>query len=214
MDYKTLQKEILINSYKAGACHIGSALSCVKILNDLFKTFRKGDVFIFSKASGVATLYCLLADQGKFPKSKVAEYLKKYPEVSKEVRGVLWSGGSLGLGLPIAVGLALADRNRRVYCLMSDGECQEGTTWEASLFARQHKLKNLYVIVDNNSYQALGKTKDILDLTTAFEFMKKTLPNCRIVNTVKGDKFKLLQGTKGHYYNLKKEDLDKLLCQI
>ena len=153
-----LRKSILKASYDAHACHIGSALSCVEIVRYIFSKMKKKDRFIFSKASGVATLYCLLH------KEKSSEYLRKYPLASKEVPGILHSVGSLGHGLPVAVGLALSDRKRDVYVLMSDGELQCGTTWECLLFIRQHKIKNLKIYVDNNGLQACGKIKDILDL--------------------------------------------------
>lgn len=215
MDKREIKKSILENSLKAGACHIGSALSCVDILIDLYDNIlTERDVFIFSKASGVSALYCILAEKGYFPKEKIAYYLKNYPLPSTEVPGVVHSFGSLGHGLSVATGMAYADRSRRVFVLMSDGECQEGTTWEAALFARQYKLGNLFVIIDANEYQALGKTDDILNLETAFEFLKKTLPHCDVVKTKKGGDIDFLQGVEGHYKNLTPELLEKALCLI
>jgi transketolase len=162
---RKIRQNILKTSYDARACHIGSALSCVEILIVLyFKILKKEDIFLFSKASGASALYNVLAEKGIISQDKVAEYLKKYPLAAKEVPGVLWSAGSLGHGLPVAAGLALADRKRRVYCLVSDGELQEGTTWETALFASHHKLNNLTVIIDRNQFQACGKTEDILKL--------------------------------------------------
>lgn len=218
MDAKTSQikKDILNASYEAGACHIGSALSCVDILVNLFYNVLKDeDIFLFSKASGVAALYAILADKGYFPKEKIARYLKNYPLPSKEVPGIIHSLGSLGHGLPVACGLALADRTRNVYVLLSDGECQEGSTFEAVLFAKQHSLKNLFVIVDDNKFQACGATKDILALETVFEFMKNSLPNVEIVDTVKGAGVDFMENKNcWHYENLTKKFLDEALCQI
>jgi transketolase len=95
---------------------------------------------------------------------------------------------------------------------MSDGECQEGTTWESALFARQHNLKNLFVIIDDNKIQALGHTKDILDLTTAYEFMKNTLPNCEIVETIKGEGVSFMKDRADwHYRNLTELELVQAL---
>ena len=162
---RKIRRSLLKNSFSANACHLGSALSCVEILVYLYwQLLKDEDIFIFSKASGVAALYSVLAEKGIIPKSKIAYYLKNYPLISKEVPGVIWSGGSLGHGLPVAVGMALANRKRRVYCLMSDAEIQEGTTWESALFAAQHQLDNLFVFVDMNGLQACGRTKDILDI--------------------------------------------------
>jgi transketolase N-terminal domain/subunit len=137
------RKKIIENSYLANACHIGSALSVVEIMVALSQ--MKGKVF-FSKASGAATVYAL--------ENRNAKYLKENP--------LLWPGGSLGHGLPISVGYALANRNEKVYCVMSDAEIQEGTTWESLSFASQHKLSNLIVILDKNDLQACGKVEDIL----------------------------------------------------
>lgn len=214
-----IKRDVLFASHKAGACHLGSALSCMEILIDLFyRQMKKGDIFIFSKASGVATYYAILADKGFFSKEKTAYYLKNFPLVSKEVPGVLWSGGSCGHGLSIAAGIALSKKLKkekgRIYVLISDGECQEGSTFEAVLFARQHKLKNLFVICDDNTFQACGATKNILDLETAFEFYQKTLPNFKRVKTIKGGNIDFLQGTEGHYKNLTPDLLKQALCQI
>lgn len=162
---RKIRRDIIENSYKANACHIGSSLSCVEIIISLYcRILKKGDIFIFSKASGACALYSVLAEKGNFAKNKIAYYLKKYPLAGKEVPGVIWSAGSLGHGLPVALGMALADRKRRVYCLISDGEMQEGTTWESALFANHHNLNNLIVIVDRNYFQACGNTEKIAKL--------------------------------------------------
>ncbi len=162
---KKIRQNILKASFEANACHIGSALSCVEILIALyFKVLRKTDVFLFSKASGAGALYTVLAEKGIINRQKVAYYLKKYPLASREVPGVIWSAGSLGHGIPVAIGMALADRKKRVFCLASDGEMQEGTTWESALFANHHNLNNLTVIVDRNYFQACGRTEEILKL--------------------------------------------------
>jgi|25BtaG_2_1085352.scaffolds.fasta_scaffold05860_3 transketolase len=212
-----IKKDILNASYEAEACHIGSALSCVDILVTLFYNhdLKDNDVFLFGKASGVATYYAILADKGHFPKDKLSHYLKNYPLPSVEVPGVVHSFGSVGHGLSVACGMALGNRNRKVYILLSDGDCQEGSTYEAVLFARQHKLDNLYVIVDDNGLQACGATKDILQLDDAFEFMKKSLKNVSIVKTVKGKGIDFMENDyTWHYKNLDKELLEKALKQI
>jgi transketolase len=161
---KSIRRSIIENSYKAKACHIGSALSCVEILVAIDQVKKPKDYFIFSKASGVSAYYSLLAEKGIIRKDKVADYLKNYPLASKEVKGIIHSVGSIGHGLNVAVGIAFANRKRKVYCLMSDGELNEGSTWEALLFAGHHRLDNLIVVIDNNGLQACGATKDILSL--------------------------------------------------
>jgi|SRR3990167_477760 len=205
-----LRKLILEKSYEAGACHIGSALSCVDIVKEIYDILGE-DVFIFGKASGAAALYCVLAERGIIDKDRLAYYLKYYPLPSKEVPGVVHSVGSLGHSLPVAAGMALGNRARKVYVLISDGECQEGTTYETALFARQHKLDNLFVIVDANGFQALGRTADILDLETAFEFLGKCFANFDVRRTIKGQGVARFENDNSwHYKNLSKEDLE--LC--
>jgi transketolase len=214
MDKKIIQKNILTASFEAKACHLGSALSCVDILVDLFdNVIQPNDVFLFSKASGVATYYAILADRGYFAPDKLAEYIHKYPLPSKEVPGVLHSFGSLGHGLSVAAGLALADRKRKVYVLLSDGECQEGSTMEAVLFARQHRLDNLYVHIDYNKLQACGAIDDVLKVD--WNFFEYNLPHCKIHHTIKGAGIDFMEGDYNwHYQNLTPELLDEALKQI
>ena len=216
MNKKQIQRDILQSSFKAGACHLGSALSCVDILIDLFdNVIKPDDVFLFSKASGSSCYYAILAELGYFSKEKLVEYLRQYPECSKEVPGVIHSIGSVGMGLSVAVGLALADRNRNVYCLISDGQLNEGVTYEAALFAGQHKLNNLYVICDNNGIQALDRTNNVLNLDTAFDFYKKTFPNFENVKTIKGAGVSFLEDSvHSHYCNLTEEQLNQALSEL
>lgn len=235
---REIRREILKVSYEAGACHIGSALSCVEILVSLYwNILKKEDIFLFSKASGASALYCVLAKKGIIPRNKVAYYLKNYPLASKEVPGIIHSVGSLGHGLSVACGLALADRKRRVFCLISDAELNEGSTWEALLFAAHHKLSNLIIIVDRNNLQALGKTEDILKLENLYKKFKafncevynidghsfgwgKFLDNNNdltiiIANTIKGKGVKQFENKyESHYQNITKEGLAEGLLQL
>lgn len=211
-----IRKDIINASYEAQACHIGSALSCVEIMVKLhYSILKPEDVFIFGKASGVCTYYAILADTGLFPKEKIAEYLKNYPLPSTEVPGVIHSFGSVGHALSVACGMAFGDRNRKIYVLLSDGDLMEGSTYEAALFARQHKLDNLHVYVDDNKLVACGKTEDVLSLTTAYDFYKKTIPNFHQIETVKGAGVDFMEGSVDwHYRNLTWEDRDNAIAQL
>jgi|TARA_Y100000310_G_scaffold202203_3_gene202343 transketolase len=203
-----LSRSILEASFKAEACHIGSALSCVKIVEDIFKRKRKKDVFLFGKASGVATLYC------KLHGDKAWKYLKRYPLPHKKVPGVTWSLGSVGHGLPVAVGMAMGDRTRNVYVLLSDGDVQAGTFWESILFARQHKLRNLKIYIDRNRLQSLGDTEEILGIDKALKLMKQLFP-IKVVETIKGQGVDFLEGkVESHYINLDKHGLEEALLQL
>jgi transketolase len=212
---RQIRRDILLASYEAKACHIGSALSCVDILVDLLYSIPETDVFLFGKASGVLAYYAILADQGKFPKEKLAEYIKNYPLPSTEVPGVIHPMGSVGHALSVACGLALGDRTRTVHVLLSDGDCMEGSTYEAVLFAYQHQLKNLHVIVDNNGLVALGPTEKILSLDHAFEFMNNSLYHFDNEKTIKGKGVSFMENNHHwHYRNLTETQLTEALSQI
>jgi len=131
------------------------------------------DRFILSKGHGAAALYAVLVEKGFFPK----EWLETFylngsclagHATHANVPGIEISTGSLGHGLSVAAGMALAGKRdghqHRVFALLSDGECDEGSTWEPILFAPQHKLDNLIAIVDYNKIQSLGSVKEVMDL--------------------------------------------------
>ncbi len=156
---KDLRRRIVQMITQAGEGHIPSAFSIVDIIAKLYgSVLRPEDYFILSKGHGCAALYVVLEKHGILTAEEIESYgtfggvLGGHPDRTK-VPGVLCSTGSLGHGLPMAVGLALGlkiqGKYGRVFVLMGDGECQEGTTWEAALVAKHHEL-NLVVIVDNN----------------------------------------------------------------
>jgi transketolase len=166
----------------ASASHIGSCLSIADILAVLFTRVLRidpvngldpdRDRFVLSKGHAAAILYACLAERGFFPAAELMTYCQSGSRltghVSHGVPGVEVSTGSLGHGLPISVGFALAaradSRRSKVICLLSDGECDEGSNWEAILFAPHHKLDNLTVIVDYNKIQSFGRVSEVLDL--------------------------------------------------
>lgn len=168
--------------YAAKSSHIGSCLSIADILAVLYAGVlrvdpqRPGDPdrdrFILSKGHAAAILYAALAESGFFSIDLLDSYCRDGSaltgHVSHGVAGVEVSTGSLGHGLPIAVGMALAmradRRPGRVFCLLSDGECDEGSNWEAILFAPHHRIDNLVAIVDFNKIQSFGRVSEVLDL--------------------------------------------------
>ncbi|MDD5145571.1 MAG: transketolase [Candidatus Pacebacteria bacterium] len=237
---KKIRQNILKASFEAVAGHIGSSLSCVEILVSLyFKILKRGDVFLFSKASGACALYAVLAEKGIINPKKVSNYLKRYPLASKEIPGVIWSGGSLGHGFPVAVGLAFADKKRKVFCLVSDGELDEGTTWESALFANHQNLNNLTVIIDRNMLQACGSTEKIVKLEPlkekweafgweakeinghSFSKLEQALnakhkkPLVIIAKTIKGKGVSFMENNyEWHYKNLTPELYETAILQV
>lgn len=180
---KNIRKDILSMSYRAKSAHVGGALSCVEILTALYFEIMKidpkkpndpnRDRLIFSKAHDAKALFATLAERGYFDKKILEGYemdggLLPGHSTRHCVPGVEASAGSLGHGLSLATGMAyvgkIDKKKHRIFAILSDGECDEGSTWEAILFAGHHKLDNLVVIVDYNKLQGYGFTKDVLDL--------------------------------------------------
>ena len=178
MQPSELRRTVLEQAFRAGVGHIGSALSVVEIVSALFRVLRgepgepDRDRLVFSKGHAALALYAALHLSGELSRDQLETYcgdgtlLGTHPEHA--LSGVDFSTGSLGHGLSIGAGAALAARmqgsDRRVYVLVSDAECNEGSLWEAVMFAAHHRLVNLIAIVDANGQQALGYTRDVLDL--------------------------------------------------
>jgi len=244
---KQIRKSILRMAFNSQEGHIGSSLSCVDVLTVLyFKTLnidpknplaKNRDRLIFSKGHAVSALYAVLAERG----TKMAGHSTR-----QCLPGVEVSTGALGHGLPMGVGMALADKNdknkRRTFVLMSDGECDEGTTWEAALFASHHKLDNLIVMIDYNKLQALGRTNEVLNLEPLaqkwqafgwqakeinghnFEEIEEALkiipfetkkPGVVILNTIKGAGVPFMEDRlEWHYKHLTKEEYKKAIDEL
>ncbi len=165
-----IRKLILDISYNAHVGHIASALSVADILSVLyFKTLKNKDRFILSKGPAAAALYATLYLKKYISKKQLFSYcmdngaLGVHPDYNPAI-GMEFTTGSLGHGLPVGCGLALGLPGQYIYILVSDAELNEGSCWEAVMFAAHHKLGNLTVIVDDNGNQAFGKTKDVLDI--------------------------------------------------
>jgi transketolase len=186
---KEIRKKILKLSNTAKSSHVGSSLSIVDILLILYKFFiKKNNTFVLSKGHACLAYYCILQKFGYISNKILNSYGNNntilLAHVSHKVPGVEFSTGSLGHGLPYAVGRALAEKinkkNNNIYVLISDGELNEGTTWESLLFASFHKLDNLIVIIDYNKIQSLDFTKNVLKLEPLKEKFKSF--NCNIKN--------------------------------
>ncbi len=174
-----IRRIILDSSRRANVGHIGSCLCLVEILVVLYNRVLRiaspedpdRDRFILSKGHGALALYASLLAKGWLSEAALETFCSDDSELGVHpewrVSGVDFSTGSLGHGLSIAAGAALAARlqgsSRRTFCLISDGECNEGSVWEAAMFASHHRLGHLTVIVDCNGQQAMGKTQDVLN---------------------------------------------------
>jgi transketolase len=263
-DYRKLsvriRAHVLEMSHHAHSSHVGSALSMVDLLTVLYgKILRVNpecldwsdrDRFILSKGHACTALYAILAEKGFFS----SKWLEIYGEngshllehIAHNAPGVETSTGSLGHGLPIGCGMALAGkrdrRPYRIFVMLSDGECDEGATWEAALFAPHHRLDNLVAIIDHNKLQAFGKVKEVLDLEPLadkwrafnwavqeidghdFEQIEKALssiplepgrPSCIVAHTVKGKGISFMENQLAwHYKSPNDEQLHQALDEL
>ncbi len=256
-----VRREILKMHFFSQESHIGSALSCADILTVLyFKILsvnpqkpcaENRDRFILSKSHAVSALYATMALKGFFPKNILKTYCKDKSNLPGHatrgtVPGIEVSTGSLGHGLSMGAGIALAgkkdNKKYRVFVLISDGECDEGSNWEAALFASHHKLDNLTVIIDYNKLQALGRTNEVLNLEPFkqkwevfgwrvreidghnFDEIEKALrpvsfqkdsPSVIISHTVKGKGISFMEDKlEWHYKSPNKEEYDIALKEL
>lgn len=251
-NYKTIsrdvRKQLLKISNSAKSSHIGSSLSIVDILVVLYKSILKKNIFILSKGHSCLALYCILQKFNYISKKVLHSYGKNntilLSHVSHKVPGVEFSTGSLGHGLPYAVGRALAEKinkkNKKIYVLISDGELNEGTTWESLLFASFHKLDNLIIIIDYNKIQSLDYTKNILKLEPidkklisfgcrvkkinghnfnqiykSLSFNYKNKPYVIISNTIKGKGITFMENSiLWHYKSPSNDELKRALKEL
>jgi transketolase len=180
----TLRARIIETSSKTGTPHLGSCLSCVDILTALYFSVLRVDTsnpqaperdrFILSKGHGAMGLFHVLAERGFYPLSDLDSYGKdggvfaEHPPTPDHLAGIEAATGSLGHGLPLGLGMSLASRiqgpNYNVYAVLGDGECNEGSVWEAAMLAAAQKVANLCVIIDFNKWQATGRSREIMAL--------------------------------------------------
>jgi transketolase len=171
-----LRARILGLHYKANSGHIGCSLSCIDIMISILKFKDAGDTFILSKGHAATALYSILNETGDIPDEALETFYKNattlpaHPAPMK-YGAIPFATGSLGHGMPLATGIAKAKKLKPAggisYVLMSDGETNEGTTWEAAHFAVANKLDNLVVFIDKNGLQGYGNTADVLGDTAS-----------------------------------------------
>ena len=176
-----IRRDVIDQSKRANIGHIGSCLSIADVMAALYGdvlripalTDPERDRFILSKGHAALALYAALCEAGWLPRERLDEYCANGSLLSGHpdhlLGGVEFATGSLGHGLSLGAGSALASRlsgvGHRVFVRMSDAECNEGSVWEAVMFAAHHRLSNLVVIIDDNGQQALGRPRDVIDLS-------------------------------------------------
>ena len=185
LEYKSIlaRKKIIEITTRCESGHLGGSLSCIDILialyfkilkhNPLDPDWELRDRFVLSKGHAAPALYVVLSMCGYFPEEELSTFrklnsrLQGHPD-SKKLPGIEISTGSLGLGFSAAVGMALGYKydgiKSHIFCLLGDGECDEGQVWEAAMFASHNKLENITAIIDRNGFQIDGKTENIMKL--------------------------------------------------
>ena len=257
-----LKKNILEMAFYAGASssHFGGALSIVDIISTLFchkmklnkndPNWDDRDRFILSKGHACLAYYAALCEVGYINKSELKTFEKDdsnllgHPVINKKL-GIDFSNGSLGMGLSIGIGVAISlkkkNKKNDVYVILGDGECNEGSVWEAAMAAPNYNLNNLYAIIDKNNFQQTGSNKDIMniadlkkkwssfgwdttelnghnieDLYNYFNEEKTSkMPKAIIANTIKGKGFSFSENNNDwHHAVLSKSHYDKALEEL
>jgi transketolase len=242
-------KKRLIKMYKAAnAGHVGCSLSCLEMSVFIkFELMKAGDEFILSKGHAAALLYSVLAEEGVLSEKEIETFYKNgthlsaHPPVNK-IKGIPFATGSLGHGLSLAAGFGLAanlkKNDKKIFCITSDGELNEGSTWEAAMFIAHHNLKNVAWFIDRNYIQGFGRTEDTLKLEPldkklesfgfqvgiadghSFNSLRNSIaqfkneePFAIICNTIKGKDLKLENTVECHYLPLTDEEYLQLINQ-
>lgn len=185
------RQRLLKMHYESGVGHIGGNLSCLDILMTLYhEVLQAEDAFVMSKGHAAGALYVALWSKGALSEDDLRTFHKDATRLSghpplQGIPEILFATGSLGHGLSLSCGLALAKKLKRepgrVFCLMSDGEWNEGSNWEALIFLKHHGLENLTLIVDLNELQGMGSTREIADLgSLAEKFRSFGLPTVEV----------------------------------
>ena len=255
-----LRKRIIETGARSKIPHIGSCLSCIDLLVYLYwqelkiypnnPTFETRDRFLLSKGHGAPALFQVLAEKGFFEKEKIREFGKpgsffhEHPPKPPYIPGIEAATGSLGHGFPMALGMAvsakLKKKEYRCFAMLSDGECNEGSIWEAALLAPSLRLNNLIAIVDFNKWQATGRSEEIMSLkpfnskwkafgwnvveidghdfismNQAFKKAKleNTKPTAIIAHTIKGKGVSFMEDNNNWHYRIPNEKELKLAME-
>lgn len=198
-----LKNRLLELCYLNKLHHLGSYFSALKIIDEIYEEMNSEDIFILSNGHAVAALYVVLEKYYGFNAQELLDKYGDHPKIDEEHK-IYCSTGSLGMGLLVAVGRAWGNRQRNVFCLISDGEAAEGCIWEALRFAKEQKLDNLKIYLNANGFCAY----DTVDV----EYLEKRIlafnENVKIIKTTV-EHYDFLKGIDAHYYCMNENDYEK-----
>lgn len=228
-EQKDTRKRILEISFQEYSSHLGSCLSTIDLIDAIYKVKKPDEKFVLSNGHSAIALYVIL-EKHKLLKPEVIQNLHIHPD-RNPILGIDVSTGSLGQGLPIALGMALANRNKNVYCTISDGECSEGSIWETFRIAEEQNASNLKVLLNANgwsayqdiSLQKLQKRVTSFDWTVTeadghnLEELKRKLlidtsiKPLLIFAKTEVEQFPFLKGLDAHYKVMNKSEYDQAM---
>jgi transketolase len=255
-----LRRHVLHMAYRGQSVHIPCAFSLIEVVSLLYTKYLRYDIgdplnpdrdyLVLSKGHGVMALYACFRELGWLTESDLDNYLADGSKLrglcESNIPGLEVTSGSLGHGLPVAIGIALGlkmkGRSQKVFCIVGDGELNEGPIWEGMMLASHHRLENLVVIVDANQFQAMGRTSEVLDTEplgdkcSSFGFatsecdghdlqsLDSTMqgllevpdkPKALIARTLKGKGVSFMEGkNEWHYTRLSNDTLKLALSEI
>lgn len=226
-EQKETRKGILKLAFESNHSHIGSCLSSVDLIDAVYKTKKDDEKFVLSNGHAGMALYIILQKYGKIIDANIIKNFYIHPDrnVSADIHV---STGSLGQGLPIALGMAIANRRKNVYCLISDGECAEGSIWETLRITVDKKIHNLKIILDSNGWGGYDSVNSITlkkrlgafglnvkevyghnikDISSALEYAGDEKPLLVFAHT-NVEQFPFLKGLNAHYHVMQSKDYD------
>lgn len=226
---KNLRKRILEITHRSRLSHLGSCLSAIDAIDAAYQTKQKKDRFVLSNGHAGIALYTILEHYGHITNPSLTESLHIHPD-RNEALDIHVSTGSLGQGLPIALGMALGNPKQTIYCMLSDGECAEGSIWESLRIATENHIKNLKIIIIANGWgaydaidinnlkkriRAFGCIVSSIDghnITTLMKAFKKKTKNVHVIfaKTIV-EQFPFLEGQDAHYYVMQEKDYKNAL---
>jgi len=231
-EQKKLRKRILEISHESHFSHLGSCLSAVDLIDAIYKIKSPDEKFILSNGHAGIAWYAVLEKNGFFNAPDEIKKLNIHPDRNPKY-DIYASSGSLGQGLPIAIGIALSNRTKKVYCMLSDGECAEGSIWEALRVIYEQNLYNIKITINANGWSAYDKVQLTYlakrmqafgfivqkinghDTKNIIETMKKKIDKPQIFFAYTSvEQFPFLNGLEAHYYIMEQKDFELAMEEL